>query len=203
MMVNADEMMPMMPVFLKPLKKGMFWARWVTVSVGRRLEFTSTKVDQEVSSRARQTLETSTGRATGPPERWSPKVRWKMEVCCTRGGHHFDKWSEMIGCIWYGYIRPLILRSPGEGMTLTGGRVENDRRVLEGFALLGDVYIYIYNIYIWFFRQVEAPQRNRAYFLLMGNSQCGKSSTFLYLPTTDSYCQWTFQGWQFVAWIAE
>ena len=31
-------------------------------------------------------------------------------------------------------------------MTLTGGRVENDRRVLEGFALLGDVYIY--NIYI-------------------------------------------------------
>ena len=192
MMVHANEMMPMMPVFLKPLKKGCFGlVGWPS----------STKVDQEVSSRARQTLETSTGRATGPPERWSPKVRWKMEVCCTRGGHHFDKWSEMIGCIWYGYIRPLILRSPGEGMTLTGGRVENDRRVLEGFALLGDVYIYI--IYIWFFRQVEAPQRNRAYFLLMGNSQCGKSSTFLYLPTTDSYCQWTFQGWQFVAWIAE
>ena len=123
------------------------WSLWKRGCFGLVGWPSSTKVDQEVSSRARQTLETSTGRATGPPERWSPKVRWKMEVCCTRGGHHFDKWSEMTGCIWYGYIRPLILRSPGEGMTLTGGRVENDRRVLEGFALLGDVYIYIIYTY--------------------------------------------------------
>ena len=119
-------------------EKGRIQVRSVTVPVGRRLKFTestSTKVDQEVSSRARQTLETSTGRTTGPPEKSrSPKGHGRWKFVAPEGGIILtNDWMYLM------YLRPLVLTSPGEGMTLTGGRVENDRGVLEGFALLGDI----------------------------------------------------------------
>ena len=137
MMVNVNEMMPMIPVFLKPLKRGEFrFVRWPSL------------------------LEGAWNSQNPLPLRWIKKFRheqdrlWKRQQDGPPGHlkgqdpqkvmedgnllHRRASFWQMFGCIWC-ILRPLVLTSPGEGMTLTGGRVENDRGVLEGFALLGDV----------------------------------------------------------------
>ena len=91
----------------------------MTVPVGRRLEFTestSTKVDQEVSSRARQTLETSTGRTTGPPERSrSPKGHGRWKFVAPEGIILTNVWM-------------YLMYSKTIGLNISGRRDDLDRR---------------------------------------------------------------------------